>query len=111
LRAKAWANAGSPERRAKVAASQLGKKRSATTRRKIAAANRGRVATIETRRKMSAGVKRLWAERPFSQRRWTTAEIAILNELTDREVAARTGRTVKAVREMRRILLSEKHLG
>jgi hypothetical protein len=101
---KAWANAGTPERRAKVAASRLGKKHPDNVRRKIAAANRQRVVTLETRRKLSAITKRLWAEGLFNLRRWTAAEIALLNELTDREVASRTGRTVKAVREKRRML-------
>jgi hypothetical protein len=55
---RAWANAGSPERRAKNAHAHRGKLHSKATRRKIAAANRRRVVTDESRRRRSEAAKR-----------------------------------------------------
>jgi hypothetical protein len=107
---KAWANSGSPERRAKMSAVKLGTTLPESARRKIAAANRRRIVTAESCQKMSKAVKKLWAERSRAERRWTPEEIALLKELSNAEVAGRTGRTMNAIRHRRRILeLAQKH--
>ena len=101
---KAWANAGSPERRAKVGAALIGRKHPASVRRKIGAASRGRIMSPEARRKLSEAHKKRGSRPPKAGRPWTAEENALARQLTCREVAERTGRTSKAVYPQRKLL-------
>ena len=101
---KAWANAGTLERRAKVSAANLGRKHSASTRRKIGAAGRGRIKSPETRRKLSEAARKRGTRPPKAGRPWTAEENALARQLKCGEVAERTGRTLKAVYHQRQLL-------
>ncbi len=102
---KGWATASDPARRAKISAAQLGRKLSASAWRKISAALKGKPKSEEARRKMSESARRCGKRPPWVGRAWTAEEIGLL-ELPDREVAERTGRTLKAVHHRRKARLN-----
>jgi hypothetical protein len=96
---KAWANAGSPERRAMARTGMLGKTHPQNVRRKIGEAQLGRIQSAATRRKISEVLKRngTW-------RRWTAEEDAIVKASSNQDAAERTGRTLTAVYHRRKLL-------
>jgi hypothetical protein len=61
-------------------------------------------ASTEARRKMSAAQRRRGTRPPKAGRPWTAEEDALVRALPAKEVAARTGRTLGAVHDRRRIL-------
>ncbi len=101
---KAWANAGTPERRAIAGKARLGRRHSAAARQKIAAANRRRVVTEESRRRRSEAAKRCGAWPPAAGRAWSAAEDELVRTLPPEHVVEQTGRTVQAVWFRRRTL-------
>lgn len=101
---KAWANAGSPERRAINSKAQQGRVHSKATCRKIAAANRRRVTTDDSRRRRSEAAKRCGAWPPAAGRPWTADEIAVLKTFPRLDAATRTGRSIQSVDAKRRQL-------
>jgi hypothetical protein len=103
-RKKALAKAGDPERRAKIAAAKWGKPRPSHVGEAVAAAHRGTKHTEETRRKMSASHKRRGTRPPKAGRPWTAEEDRLARRLPAAEVARRTGRTLQAVYDRRRVL-------
>jgi hypothetical protein len=92
---KAWENAD----RREPTRGMLGKSHSKSTRRKISQAMLGRVQSAASRRKRSQSLRR-----NGTRRHWTAEETALLAELSAREVAERTGRTLSAIRHRRRKL-------
>jgi hypothetical protein len=93
----AVAKARDPQRRAKIAASRLGKPRPPEVGAKIAAANRGRLHSEQAKRKMSLAHKRRGTWPPAAGRPWTKQEDAWLRAMRPEEVARRSGRTLVAV--------------
>jgi len=102
--AKAHSKAKDPERRAKIAAAQRGKPRPKSAMQGAWKANRGRKHTAEARAKMSAAQRRRGARPPKAGRAWTAEEDALVRSLPASEVVSRTGRTLQAVYDRRRIL-------
>ncbi len=98
LARKAWANAGTPDRRAKSSASHLGKSHTLPTRRKLRKLRLGKRHSAEGRQKMSASHKNGRSPRSVWGRPWAERELELLRTLTTEEVAKRTGRTIVAVR-------------
>lgn len=96
-RKKALAKARDPVRRAKIATARRGKPRPAHVREALLKANLGKKQTEETRRKRSEAFRRLGIRPPKAGRPWTAREDALLRKLPAKEVAQRTGRTLKAV--------------
>jgi hypothetical protein len=103
VRKRALAAANGPEANAKKAAFRLGKP--AHPRARAALARYwGRSPSPETRQKMSEAHRRRGTRPPKAGRPWSREEEQLLGRLPDREVAARTGRTVHAVRGQRQRL-------
>jgi hypothetical protein len=103
-RARGQAKAGDPGRRAKIAAARRGKPR---PRHVIEAMRKGRTGkpqTEETRRKIGEAVRRLGIRPPKAGRPWTPQEDKLARTLPAKEAARRTGRTVRVVRDRRRVL-------
>ena len=98
---KAWANAGSPERRETNRRSHLGRFHTKASKQKIAVAHRGRSNSLAARRKVSEALKRngTW-------RRWTQREGDVVLRYSTPEAAELTGRTIKAVFWRRNLLRS-----
>jgi hypothetical protein len=94
---KAWAEAGTPERRAIMREVRLGWKLSKSTRRAISAALTGRKRTAEQCRRIGLAAKRRGQVPPWVVRPWTAEEVNLLKLLPREEVAERTGRSLKAV--------------
>jgi hypothetical protein len=104
MRKKAHAKARDPERRAKIAAAKRGKPRPPHVGEAVAAAHRGKRASAATRRKMSEAHKRRGTRPPKAGPPWTAEEDALARRLPAAEVARRTGRTLQAVYDRRRVL-------
>jgi len=96
-RAKAWAKARDPERRAKIAAAMRGKPRPPHVHQSLLRANKGRKLSAEHRQKLSAAARRRSARPPAAGRSWAAWEDTLLKSLPPAEVAKRTGRTLAAV--------------
>lgn len=97
------AKARDPERRRKIGDAHRGR----TPRNAVEAArlvNTGRRHTAEAREKMSKANRARGARPPWLNDPWSADEDALLSTHTTKEVAAKTGRTLPAVRERRRIL-------
>lgn len=93
-----------PERREKIRAKALGRKHSAKTKAKMRARKLG-VKLSEARRiKMSETAKRLGRRLPLSHPMWSDADDKLCRTLPPASVAARTGRTIKAVYDRRWVL-------
>lgn len=107
-RKKAWAKARDPVRRAKIAASRLGKKRPVYVVAAMRRALKGRRHSAETRRRMSEAHRRRGTRPPMAGPAWTAREEALLYRLPPREVARRTGRSLAAV-YVRRSRLGRPH--
>jgi hypothetical protein len=108
--AKARAKAGDPERRRKIAEAKRGKTR---PRHVVEAMRRGRLGkphSAEVRARMSAAQRARGTRPPAAGRPWTADEDALLT-LPVAEAARRTGRTVQAVRDRRRVLKSRQEDG
>src|SRR5207245_6648729 len=90
------AQAGDPERRAKISAALRGRVPAPHVLEAAHAGNRGRCPSKTTRRKMSEAHKRL-GTRPPNGRVWTAQEDLLLRSLSPREVARQTGRTLQSV--------------
>jgi hypothetical protein len=98
-REKAKAKARDPERVRKIREAKLGKPRPDHVIEAMRQARLGSKASEETRRKMSEARK----GKPRPPRRdWAAWELALLGELSDAEVAKRTGRSEASVGSMRR---------
>ncbi len=95
---KAWAKAGDPERRAKIAATKRGKPRPPHVIEAMRRGRTGKPHSAEARRKMCAAQRRRGTWPPAAGRPWTEKENARLGTMPDEGVAERTGRTVGAVR-------------
>jgi hypothetical protein len=91
----------SPERAAKISASKRGKRRPASVGEKIRKARLGTKATAETRARMSEIHRQRGTRTPAAGVPWTAEEEALLGTMKDSDVAARTGRTLPAVRDRR----------
>jgi hypothetical protein len=96
-RQMAWSKAREPQRRAKIAAARRGRPRPAHVIEAMARARRGRSHSEETRRKMSAAHRLRGTRPPEAGRPWTAEEDELVRTLPAKEVARRTGRTLKAV--------------
>jgi hypothetical protein len=103
FRAKAWAKAGDPERRAKISAAFRGRRPAPHVIEAAVEANTGRRPTEETRRKMRTAHKRR-GTRPPHGRSWTVEEDALVRSLAPREVAKVTGRSMASVWQRRGVL-------
>jgi hypothetical protein len=68
----------------------------------VAAAHRGIRHSEETRRKMSEAHRRRGTRPPKAGRPWTDEEDDLVRTLPAKEVAGRTGRTLRAVYDRRR---------
>lgn len=101
---KAWAKARDPVRRAKIAAAKRGKKRPPHVLEALRKANLGRPLTAEHRKKLIKAQRKRGARPPKAGRPWTAKEDALLRKLPAAEVAKRTGRTVQACYDRRRVL-------
>jgi hypothetical protein len=95
---------GSPERRAKIAASMKGKPRPPHVVEAVRQAHAGNKASAETRARMSQAQRARGTRPPKAGRPWTAEEDECVRELPPAEAAARTGRTPKAVHDRRRKL-------
>jgi hypothetical protein len=105
---KAWANASTPERRAKSSASHLGKSHKPSTRRKLRKLNLGERHSAASRHKMSASHKNGRSSLSVWGQPWSEQELDLLRTLTTDEVARRTGRTIVAVRCRKALLTKSK---
>jgi hypothetical protein len=103
-RGLAWAKARDPEGRAKIAASRRGKSRPPEIMAALHKGNVGRRASAETRRKMSESHRKRGTRPPKAVRAWTAEEDAMYRTLRPTEVVQRTGRTLSAVNQRRRVL-------
>ena len=93
----AEAAATDPDRRTKIAAAKVGKKR---PRHVVEAMKKGRTGkphTEEARRKMSEASRRRRAWPPAAGRAWTRTDDASVEKLTPKDAADQTGRTLRAV--------------
>jgi hypothetical protein len=102
-RRKGIAKAGDPQRRAKMAAAKRGKPRPVHVVEAVVRAPKGKPLSAETRRKMSAAHKARGTLVPGT-RLWTAEEDELVRTLPRGEAARRTGRTLKAVTDRRRLL-------
>jgi hypothetical protein len=100
----AWTKARDPVRRAKIAASRLGKKRPPHVIEAIRKAHLGKKHSPEVRAKMSAAHRRRGTRPPKAGRPWTAAEDAIVRSLPAAEVVQKTGRPLSSVYGRRREL-------
>jgi hypothetical protein len=100
---KAQAKSGDPARRAKLAAAMRGKKMDRRVVEALAAQRRGTRHREESRRKMSEAHRRRGTLVPGTQV-WTPKEDALVRSLPAAEAARRTGRTLVAVWQRRRVL-------
>lgn len=91
------AKARDPVRRAKIAASKLGKPRPPHVIEILRQTNLGSHPSKETLRKMSEAHKRRGTRPPAAGVSWTADEDSLIWELPVREVARMTGRSLKAV--------------
>ena len=103
-REKARAKARDPVRRAKIAAARRGKPRPPHVIEAMAAGRRGKPHDAESRRKMSESPKRRGTRPPKAGSPWTAEEDELLPQLPAVEVARRTGRSLQAVYDRRRVL-------
>jgi hypothetical protein len=102
---KASSTAGDPPRRAKVSAALKGRKRSEKTVQAIIAAKIGRPRSEATRRKISQTFKQLGILPPLAVGRlWSAREDELLRTLSAADVAAKTGRSRRAVYHRRQLL-------
>lgn len=100
----ATAVAALPDRRAKIAASKLGKPVTKATKVKLRRANLGKKLPAAVRDKMSLAHKARGTHPPAAGRVWSTEETALLKSLRPADVSTRTGRTLTAVYAARRKL-------
>ena len=103
-RLQAYAKAGDPARRRKIAAAKRGKARPRKHMASAWRANTGRVPTAATRAKMSAAAKERAKTFLPGGRPWTPEEDELVRTLPPSEAAARTGRSVRGVWDRRRRL-------
>jgi hypothetical protein len=103
-RAKGQAKNTDPARRAKLSAAKRGKARPAHVTEALRAARLGEPLPAETRRKMSAAHKRRGTRPPKAGSPWTPEEDELVRTLPPVEVAERTGRSLAAVYDRRRVL-------
>ncbi len=96
IRAKAYAKAGDPQRREKIAASKRGKPRPRHVIDAMANARSGSVHSAETRARMSAAHKALGTAPPGT-RRWSADDDNAVRTLSPADAAKITGRTLTAV--------------
>jgi hypothetical protein len=96
-RQKAYAKAGDPARRAKIAAARRGKPRPRHVIEAMRKATIGRKLTPDHRRKLSEAQKRRGARPPAAGRSWASWEHELLLALPPADVAKQTGRTLRAV--------------
>ncbi len=106
-RKRAHAKAQDPERRAKIAASKIGKPRPRHVTEAMRKGRTGKPQSAEARQKMSVAARRRGARPPKAGSPWTVEEDALLFALPVAEVATRTGRTRKAVYDRRHELGGE----
>jgi hypothetical protein len=107
--AKAWLKARDPERCAKIAAARRGKPMPPHVRAILLKASLGRKTTAKARRNMSAAQKRRGVMPPAAQGpAWTAEENQLLWTLPAKEVARRTGRTLRAVYMRRFVARAER---
>ena len=100
---KAQAKSGDPARRAKLAAAMRGKKMDRRVVEALAAQRWGTRHREESRRKMSEAHRRRGTLVPGTVV-WTEREDALVRSLPAAEAARRTGRTLVAVWQRRRVL-------
>jgi hypothetical protein len=100
VRRKAVAAASSPEANAKKAAYRRGKPAHPNALKALARFW-GKRPSKETRRRLSEAARRRDASTPSAGRPWTEKEKSLLGKVPDKEVVARTGRTIDAVRSRR----------
>ena len=100
---KATAKAGDPARRAKLSAAMRGKKMDRRVVEALAAQRRGTHHREESRRKMCKTHRRRGTLVPGTVV-WTPKEDALVRLLPAAEAARRTGRTLVAVWQRRRVL-------
>jgi hypothetical protein len=96
-----------PDRRAKIAAARRGKPRPPHVVAAMVAGRTGKPHTEEIRRKMSEAHRR-GTRPPKAGRAWTPEEDELARTLPTKEAADRTGRTVVAVEDRRRVLAGKK---
>jgi hypothetical protein len=108
---KAWAKAGDPERREKIAAAKRGKPRPPHVIEAMRRGRAGKPHSAEARRKMSAAQRRQGAWPPAAGKPSESWEEARLRKIPDAEVARRTGREESAVKSWRRKLRVKKWKG
>ena len=103
-RAKAHGKARDPARRAKIAASRVGKKRPEHVLDALRKANTGRRPSASTRERMREAHKRRRTRPPWLNPPWTEADDQLVLALGTAEVVKRTGRSVDAVTSRRGFL-------
>ena len=103
-RAKARDPIRDRSRREKIAAAKRGKPRPAHVVTAVAAAHRGTRHSAEVRRTMSEAQCCRGARPPRAGRPWTAEEDALVKALPAKDAGRRTGRTLGAVYDRRRVL-------
>lgn len=104
IRAAAALTFNDPERNEKIRAKATGRRYTAKTKAKMRARMLGVKLSDATRRKMSESAKRLGTRPPKSAPSWSAADDELCRTMPPAEVAARTGRTIKAVYDRRWVL-------
>lgn len=104
VQVEARKKASLPAANAKKAAAKLGKPRPRDVIEAMRRANLGRNLSAEHRRKISEAARARGVRPPKAGRPWNLEEDALLGTMPDEQVAERTGRTLGAVRERRRLL-------
>jgi hypothetical protein len=103
-RAAALPTLGSPERRAKIAASMRGKPRPQHVVEAMRKGRTGKPHDAQTRERMIRSHKARGTRPPLAGVPWTAEEDELARTLKAREAAERTGRTLAAVYSRRRAL-------
>ena len=102
--AKAHSRVQDPERRRKIAESRRGKKRPSHVIAAMAKGRREMLHSPATRAKMSATHKTRGTRPPAAGRPWTAIEDQAVETMRPVDAAVRTGRTLSAVYDRRRLL-------
>jgi hypothetical protein len=103
-REKGWSKARDPDRREKIAAARRGKPRPPHVIEAMRRGRTGKPHSAEARRKMSEAQRRWGTRPPAAGRAWEPWEEALLGQVSDAEVARRTGRKQSAVKSWRQKL-------
>ena len=103
-RRKAWAKAGDPERRGKIAAAHSGKPRSAGAVAAMRKRMMGNRPSESTRAKMSESHRKRGTRPPLAGPPWSAQDDELIRTLPAKAAAERTGRTLAAVYNRRNVL-------